>query len=93
MRYIITYDIANDRKRTKLSTLLEAYGTRVNYSVYECELTQRQMDNLIVKIERHKLFNAQTDSLRFYYIHSSVLAKCFELSDRPDPFEEEDMFV
>ncbi len=40
MKYIVTYDIANDKRRTKLSDLLGAYGDRVNYSVFEIELSE-----------------------------------------------------
>ena len=39
MKYLVTYDIINDKKRTKLSDLLETYGYRVNYSVFELDET------------------------------------------------------
>ncbi len=39
MLTVIAYDIAEDRRRTQVSTLLEDYGVRVNYSVFECELS------------------------------------------------------
>ena len=93
MHYVISYDIGNDRSRTRLSELLDRYGTRVNYSVYECELSQRKLDGLIYEIERKKLVNDDLDSLRFYYIHENAVARSFELANRPDPFEREDMTV
>ena len=33
MNYLITYDIEDDKRRKKISDLLEGYGVRVNYSV------------------------------------------------------------
>jgi len=35
MHYVVAYDITNDKRRKKLSDLLETYGVRVNYSVFE----------------------------------------------------------
>ena len=35
MKYLITYDIEDDKKRKKISDELEAFGYRVNYSVFE----------------------------------------------------------
>jgi len=38
MLTVIAYDITDDRRRERVSTFLEDYGLRVNYSVFECEL-------------------------------------------------------
>jgi len=93
MKYLITYDISNDKRRTKLSTLLDKYGQRVNYSVYECELNQGQFDKLLYEIELQKLLNKKYDSFRLYYMHEKALQKSFELCNRSDPFEYEEMFI
>lgn len=93
MKYVISYDISNDKRRTKLSTLLDKYGVRVNYSVYECELNQTKFDKLLYEIELKKLINKKYDSLRFYYIHEKALERTFEFANRADPFEYEEMFI
>jgi len=93
MKYVVTYDISNDKRRTKLSTLLEKYGLRVNYSVYECELNQTKFDKLLYEIELKKLINKKYDSLRFYYIHEKAMSRSFEFAKRADPFEYEEMFI
>lgn len=93
MFYLITYDIINDKRRTKLSTLLEKYGTRVNYSVFECELTQRKLDKLLAEIELKKLLHKEHDSLRFYHVCKNCAPKCFEVTNRLDPFESEEMYI
>mgnify|MGYP000629638689 CR=1 FL=1 len=51
MKYLITYDIEDDKKRKKISDELEAFGYRVNYSVFECELNQTKLKKLIEKLE------------------------------------------
>ncbi len=35
MRFLISYDIPDDRRRTKLAHFLLDYGDRVHYSVFE----------------------------------------------------------
>jgi len=36
---LVTYDIENDRRRTKIHKVLEGYGISVQYSVFECFLS------------------------------------------------------
>ena len=93
MHYLITYDISNDKRRTKLSELLNTYGIRVNYSVYECILNQTKLDKLLYVIELKKLINKKYDSLRFYNIHQNSLTKSFEVANGANPFEIKEMFV
>lgn len=93
MKYIITYDISNDKRRTKLSDLLGAYGSRVNYSVFECELSASKKEKLLYEIELKKLINKKYDSLRFYHICENCISKSFDIGNREDPFEEQNLFV
>ena len=51
MNFIITYDIPNDKRRKKISDELEAFGIRVNYSVFECELNKTKLKRLRLKLE------------------------------------------
>ncbi|MBE9233284.1 CRISPR-associated endonuclease Cas2 [Cuspidothrix issatschenkoi LEGE 03284] len=62
--YIIVYDIPCDKRRQKISELLEGYGKRVQYSVFECLLNQSQYTEL--KKRLHKQINSSEDSIRFY---------------------------
>ena len=92
MYYIITYDITDDKRRRLLSGLLDKYGKRVNYSVYECEFNKTKLKNLIQQIQSQKCINPKEDSLRFYHIHQNSISKSFEMCKKPEPFEVEDMF-
>ena len=87
MKYIVAYDIANDKRRKKLSDLLEGYGVRVNYSVFEIELSAAKKERLLFEIERRQLLDERCDSLRFYHLCENCVRKSFELTQRPDPFE------
>ncbi len=64
--YVITYDIPNDRRRVKIARWLERYGERVQYSVFEMWLTEKEWKRLWQHLNR--LINPQEDSVRVYYL-------------------------
>lgn len=37
-RLVVAYDVADDRRRERVARVLEHYGVRVQYSVFECVL-------------------------------------------------------
>ena len=39
---VVAYDIADDKRRLRIVKVLEKYGVRVNFSVFECVLTESQ---------------------------------------------------
>ncbi|TAE61368.1 MAG: CRISPR-associated endonuclease Cas2 [Nostocales cyanobacterium] len=62
--YVIVYDIPCDQRRKKISDILEGYGQRVQYSVFECLLNQDKYKELKKRLK--KQVNSQEDSIRFY---------------------------
>lgn len=64
MFYLVCYDIVLDRRRTKVSHILEGYGMRVQKSVFECVLTPEQHQMLQRKI--NKYIEPEEDQVRFY---------------------------
>ena len=67
MRYVISYDIESDRTRRKLAKLLQGYGVRIQYSVFECNLTDKRFQKLYKEI--FQLTSGKSDgSVRFYSI-------------------------
>lgn len=67
MIYVVSYDISSDRVRTKLAKLLEGYGVRIQYSVFECRLTAGRFQKMYREI--FKLTeDAEEGSVRFYFI-------------------------
>ena len=91
MKYLITYDIQNDKRRKKISDELEAFGYRVNYSVFECELNSSKLKKLTQKLE--EWVDKKSDSLRFYHICENCLPKSFELCNQEEIFEKNDFFI
>src|SRR5437867_1869580 len=66
---VISYDVVEDKRRTKVLKLLKGYGTHVQYSVFECELTPPQF--LVVKRDLGALIDQHTDSVRFYQLDTA----------------------
>ncbi len=62
--YVIVYDITCDKRRKKVSDLLEGYGQRVQYSVFECILNQTKYSELQKRLR--KQVKSSEDSIRFY---------------------------
>lgn len=91
MKYLITYDIENNKRRKKVSDELEAYGYRVNFSVFECELNKTKMKNIVKKLE--ELIDKKKDSLRFYHVCENCVPKSFELCNREEIFEKREYFI
>jgi CRISPR-associated protein Cas2 len=71
MFYAISYDISNDSRRNSISKILERYGTRVQYSLFECNLDIDKLTELLQKLE--EIVKADEDSLRCYSMCNSCL--------------------
>ncbi|HMH89498.1 MAG TPA: CRISPR-associated endonuclease Cas2 [Streptosporangiaceae bacterium] len=41
-RYLVAYDIREDRRLRNIATCMEGYGTRIQYSVFVCDLSDRE---------------------------------------------------
>ena len=64
MLIAVAYDIPNDRRRSKLADHLEDFGRRVQLSVFECLLEEKQVERLRAGIER--LIEPEEDTVRIY---------------------------
>jgi CRISPR-associated protein Cas2 len=71
--YLVTYDIPDDKRRKKVSDLLEGYGVRVQYSVFECVLSKPKYDELRKRLK--KRIKDGEDSVRFYPLSSHTLSQ------------------
>jgi len=70
---IISYDIVNDKRRTKVMKLLKGYGTRVQYSVFECRLNAVELTKL--SHELRGLIDLNTDSVRCYWLDADAVQR------------------
>jgi CRISPR-associated protein Cas2 len=69
MLFVICYDIANETRLRKVAKVMLSFGQRVQHSVFECELQERDLERLKVRI--NNIIDTRADSVRFYRMCAS----------------------
>ncbi|MCX7984915.1 MAG: CRISPR-associated endonuclease Cas2 [Bacteroidetes bacterium] len=74
MVVVVSYDVStkSEAGTTRLRKIAEAclnYGMRVQNSVFECNVDPAQWE--VLKNTLLKIYNAEEDSLRFYFLGSN----------------------
>lgn len=77
---VVAYDIESSARRQRLVRLLEGFGERVQRSVFECDLTGRELGLLL---ERLKRFAQPGDAIRVYRLPPHVAAATLILGGHP----------
>ena len=69
---IVSYDISDDKLRTKFSKYLSRFGHRIQYSVFEIDNSKRIIDNIVNDLTNNfeKSFS-QEDSVIIFKMSSS----------------------
>jgi CRISPR-associated protein Cas2 len=67
MFIIVSYDIKNDKRRTKIHKVLKNYGQWVQYSVFECDIEKKYYLKLRNELDK-KIVKEENDSVRFYFL-------------------------
>ena len=73
MFVVVTYDITDDKRRIHVSGELENFGSRVNFSVFECHLDSETL--LILKHRLAELIEAAEDNVRYYVLCDACVKK------------------
>lgn len=66
MLILVSYDVPDDRRRTRLATALLDFGQRVQWSVFEAELTSEQVARLEARVLRE--IEPAEDNVRIYVV-------------------------
>jgi CRISPR-associated protein Cas2 len=74
MFVLIAYDIRSDRTRRRVAETLEGYGQRVQRSVFECDLTKAQYEELRTKLDALR-GDAAASSIRCYHLCATCVGK------------------
>jgi CRISPR-associated protein Cas2 len=69
MDILVSYDVNTETKAgcnrlRKVATICKNYGQRVQFSVFECRVSDAQYETL--RSQLVKVMDKQTDSIRFY---------------------------
>ena len=58
--HLLAYDVRDDQRLRRTAKILEGYGERLQYSVFRCKLSDRQLERLRWELSRQM---AEEDSL------------------------------
>ncbi len=70
---VISYDITQDTRRTKVLKFLKGYGTHVQYSVFECVLSASERTAVVAGLA--SLIDPTTDSVRCYLLDQAAVGR------------------
>ncbi|MFF4652615.1 CRISPR-associated endonuclease Cas2 [Streptomyces sp. NPDC001380] len=79
--FLVTYDIADDRRREEVSDLLSGHGPRVQYSVFEVALPSKAATARL-RTALKKLIDPEEDQIRIYPLRVPDLNEITVLGNR-----------
>jgi CRISPR-associated protein Cas2 len=89
--YLVSYDVAADKRRTRVAQALEDHGVRVQFSVFEVETGERGLDKLLGRLT--DLIDPTTDSIRAYPLCLRCRGSVTVVGKGPAAGEREDVVV
>lgn len=92
-RYLIAYDVPDDRRRTRLAKRLESYGDRVQYSVFISDVKPAKLVRLRSAIK--DIIDTDEDSVLLCDLGPvrSIDDGRFTFLGRDRPLTPRDMFI
>lgn len=87
MLYVVSYDIPNDRRRTRVHSALTSFGTWVQYSVFECFLDHKQ--RILLEARLLKEIHQREDTVRIYGLCGACTPRVEVLGRGEVPREEQ----
>lgn len=90
MLILISYDIIEDKKRNRLAKRLKDFGTRVQKSVFEADVTEKEFKKLkqalgLVKLEKN-------ESIRLYQLCEACKGR-IQIWGTGKVTEDEDFYI
>lgn len=70
---MICFDVHDKKRLRKVAIQLENIGQRIQYSVFECHLNEKNISDLKQKLE--KIIDPNLDHIRFYKICPKDITK------------------
>jgi len=64
----VCYDISDERRLRRVAKVMEDYGVRVLYSVFECVLSREEFDEMKQRAE--SVMDLTEDKMRYYRLCS-----------------------
>jgi len=95
MEILVVYDVATEdaagrRRLRRVAQACEAYGQRVQNSVFECVLNDADMEMLVARLRAE--MDETEDSVRIYRLREPLARYLLTFGTRP-PFDQRDTLV
>ena len=90
MLYVVSYDIPDDRRRTRVHSLLTGFGAWVQFSVFECFLDRKQ--RMLLEARLLEEIHQREDTIRIYGLCGACIPKV-EVLGRGDAPREEHVYL
>ena len=82
--YVVTYDISDTKRRNRVVKIMESLGTRMNYSVFECMLTDIQYQSMYKRLA--KIVVGREDWINIY----PICAECYARIEYIPPIKKKE---
>jgi CRISPR-associated protein Cas2 len=87
---VVSYDIHDEKRLSKIGNFMKDYGERVLKSVFECNLSDAMFFEMKHRVE--KLIDHMEDSVRYYFLCDKCL-KNMELSGQGVKFKKDEPYT
>jgi CRISPR-associated protein Cas2 len=90
MLLLIAYDIANDKRLYRVAKLMEDYGARVQRSVFECRIGEKELSALLEKVK--VILKKREDRIHLYHLCAACQQR-FEQYGRGNLTTDAEVFI
>lgn len=60
-RYLVAYDMFDDRRRSRIAKILQSHGRRLQYSLFQVDISAARLERLITQLEKE--ISSKEDSI------------------------------
>ncbi len=85
-RYLVCYDICHPKRLRRVAKTCESFGTRLQYSVFECPLDGVRLENL--KAALADIIHHEEDQVLFVHLGPVDARSAFRIEALGQPYYE-----
>jgi CRISPR-associated protein Cas2 len=71
MFFVIAYDMPDNKRRTKLLKAMKGFGVHTQFSLFECELDEHELEHMLAVIR--KIIKPSEDAVKVYRLCSDCV--------------------
>ena len=87
---VVSYDIREDKRLSKVGKMMKDYGERVLLSVWECNLDYQKFEQMKERLEG--IIDPMEDSIRYYFLCDRCIREV-EVSGLGSGFKEDEKSI